>query len=416
MPYELDVFKSWPTMSSWEELKNFLISEAGGLLRVVEPRDSAYALIRYKKGVSNFNLAHVPWCRSVVVHKDSRLPVCVSPVKSDVITDSSVNDATVAEELIDGTMLNVFHAAGDESVVVSTRGRLGADKSFYSGSPSFRSMLDEAMVSQGVNTFADMLPSNTSSLHRFTSTVLQHPANRIVKSIDTPSFAIVHQGWVTGDGSVFIEEDASEFNYVSSKETDNSEIQPYNIESVRSAKTVKDWVSTQAQTRGFGWQGLVLKDGKGRRWRQRSEVYETVRALRGNELTPGERYARLRKTRVVDQYLAFYSEDKQTLYDLEGLLRNNTRQLLNFYVDVFRSRKTLFHELPWPYKHHVSVLHNYYKNTLRNNNVKVDFTEVVKYVNNLSMEDTVNMLKKHNLELKKSTETVVPSSEPIVTV
>ena len=133
-------------------------------------------------------------------------------------------------------------------------------------------------------------------------------------------------------------------------------------------------------------------------------------------MTSGERYARLRKARVVDQYLAFYSEDKQTLYDLEGLLRNNTRQLLNFYVDVFRSRKTLYHELPWPYKHHVSVLHNYYKNVLRNNNVKVDFAEVVKYVNNLSMEDTVNMLKKHNLELKKSTDTVVPSSSEPITV
>ena len=56
-------------MSSWEELKSFLISEAGGLLRVVEPRDSPYALVRYKNGVSNFTLAHVPWCRSVIVHK-----------------------------------------------------------------------------------------------------------------------------------------------------------------------------------------------------------------------------------------------------------------------------------------------------------------------------------------------------------
>ena len=402
MPYLVDVFKSWPMMSSWEELKSWLTSEAGGLLRVTEPRDSPYAIVRYKNGVSKFTLAHVPWCRSVIVHKESRMPVCVSPVKADVITDSSVNDATVAEEFVDGTMINVFHSANDESPVVNTRGRLGADKSFYQGGPSFCSMLDEAMVEQGVSTFSNILPVHSSAFHRFTCVVLQHPANRFVKKIDKPGFSIIHQGWVTDDASVYIEEDAAVFNYVTSKDTDNSEIQPYNLEAVRAAKTVKDWVSTQAQERGFVWMGLVLKDGKGRRWRQHSDVYETVHTVRGNESSSEERYSRLRKGRMVDQYLAFYPEDKQVLYTLEGRLRKNTRQLLHFYVDVFRSRKTLFYELPWPYKHHVSVLHNYYKNTLRAEGKKMDLTEVVKYVNTLSLEDTTNMLKEHVLDLKKT--------------
>jgi hypothetical protein len=170
-------------------------------------------------------------------------------------------------------------------------------------------------------------------------------------------------------------------------------------------------VSSQTQTRGLGWQGLVLK-ADGRRWRERSDVYETIRSLRGNESTLEERYARLRKARSVDAYLAFYSEDKATLYNLEGRLRKNTRQLSQFYVDVFRSRKTAFYELPWPYKHHVSVLHNYYKNTLRAEKKKVDLAEVVKYVNSLGPDDTANMLKEHNLELKKSA-VPAPPVEPV---
>jgi len=284
MPYQVDVFKSWLVMTSWDELKGWLTSEAGGFLRVVEPVSSPYALVRYTKGKSNFALPHVPWCRSVVVHKESRLPVCVSPVKAETLTETSVNDATVAEEFVDGTMMNIFHSAGDESVVVCTRGRLGADKTFYKGCPSFRQMLDEAMIELGVNNFADMLPSSDNS-YRFTSVVLQHPSNRLVKKVDKAGFVIVHQGWVSDDGTVFIEEDASQFNYVSSKDANDYEIQPYNLESVRTAKTVNDWVSTQAQERGFSWQGLVLKDGAGRRWRLRSDVYETLRTLRGNEAT-----------------------------------------------------------------------------------------------------------------------------------
>jgi len=387
MPYQVDVFKSWPLMSSWDELKNWLTSKEGGLLRVVEPNDSPYALVSYNKGKSDYSLPHVPWCRSVIVDKLTKLPVCVSPVKAEVLTETSVNTATLAQEFIDGTMMNIFHSSVDESANVSTRGRLGADKGFYVGGPSFHTMLTEAIHAQGVANFNDILPK-TDNLNRFTSGVLQHPMNRIVKKVDTPKFVIVHQGWVNNDGTVFIDEDVNS-------------IDTYNLESVRAAKSVKEWVSSQAQERDLGWQGLVLKS-EGRRWRERSNVYDTIRSLRGNESTLEERYARLRKSRSVDQYLAFYSEDKATLYNLEGVLRKNTRQLSYFYADVFRSRKTAFYELPWPYKHHVSVLHNYYKNTLRGLNKKLDLNEVIKYVNNLNVEDTANMLKEHKLELKKS--------------
>ena len=407
MPYVINVFSSWPTYASWNDLKNWLVSADGGLLRVVEPPNSPYAIVRYNKAKSNMSMPHVPWCRSVVVHKETRLPVCVSPPQSCPLTDECVNEATVAEEFVDGSMVNIFHSASDEKPVVTTRGRLGADKSFYLNGPSFTSMLEDSMTAMGVACFADMLPNE--GFNHFTSIVLQHPSNRIVKKYENPSFVIAHQGWVNADGSVFIEEDASKFNYVSSIESDASEIQPYNLESVRSARTVKDWVTAQGLERGLGWQGLVLKDGKGKRWRLRSDVYETIHTLRGNESTHEERYARLRKSRNVDQYLAFYNEDSERFYVLEGLLRKNTRQLSYFYSDVFRTRKVQYYELPWPYKHHVSVLHNYYKNTLRAEKKRMDLSEVVKYVNSLSVEDTTNMLKEHKLELKKS----VPALEPV---
>jgi len=411
MPYQVNVFQSWVNHQSWEDLKNWLVSEAGGSLRVVEPRESAYALVRYVKGTSNFDLPHVRWCRSVVVHKNTRLPVCVSPAKAGVLTDNSVNDAVVAEEFVDGTMVNIFHSSSDEFPIVSTRSRIGADKSFYKNGPSFKDMLQDAMTQQGVGSFSDVLP--VDGYHRFTSVVVQHPANRIVKKVDTPSFVIVHQGTVASDGTVFIEEDASQFNCVSSKEDDGTEIQPYNLESLRAAKTVKDWVSAQAQERGFGWQGVVLKDGNGNRWRERSDVYETVRRLRGNEASLEERYTRLRKSRTLDQYLAFYAEDHDVFYKLEGVLRKNTRQLFHFYVDTFRTRSTQFHELPWPYKHHVSVLHNYYKNTLRANKKKMTIEEVIYYVNSLNYDDTANMLLEHVLTLNKA-EASVPAPAEVV--
>jgi len=407
MPYQVNVFNSWQSYSSWTELKQWLTSKDGGLLHVVEPPNSSYALVKYTKGVSNFDVPHVRWCRSLIVDKTTRLPVSVAPPKSCVLTDTSVNDATVAEEFVDGTMMNVFQFGTDSPVHVATRSRLGADRSYYKNSPSFRAMLEDAMNQQCVQSLSDMLPV-ADSVSRFTSVIVQHPANLIVRCVEVPSFVIVHQGWVDVNGNVFVEEDASNFHCVSSKEDDGTEIQPYNLESIRAAKSVKEWVSVQSRDRQIGWQGVVLKDGTGNRWRERCDVYETVRKLRGNETTAEERYARLRKMRTVDQYLAFYPNDKDAFYGLEGLLRKNTRTLFHFYVDTFRKRQVLFHELPWPYKHHVSVLHNYYKDVLRADKKILDLEAVIRYVNGLSLEDGANMLKEHRIELVKKDTSKAP--------
>ena len=223
MPYQVNVFNSWQTYSSWTELKQWLTSKDGGLLHVVEPPGSSYALVKYTKGVSNFTIPHVKWCRSLVVDKASHLPVSVSPPKASVLTDASVNEATVAEEFVDGTMMNVFQSGSDSPVQVATRSRLGADRSYYNNSPSFRVMLEDAMAQQGVVNLSDVLPLCESVVSRFTSVVVQHPANLLVKQVKTPSFVIVHQGWVDASGSVFVEEDASKFNCVSSNEDDGTE-------------------------------------------------------------------------------------------------------------------------------------------------------------------------------------------------
>jgi hypothetical protein len=325
----------------------------------------------------------------------------MAPPKASKLTDLSVEQAIIAEEFVDGTMVNLFRVGEPGVVNLATRSRLGGKSKFYETGPTFEDMFQDALKAHSIESMSDILPaSNESVAAVFTSTVLQHPSNRIVKSIGSPTFQLVHQGRVFADGRVELVEDAAEMECA--KEGDFFEIQPYSLNAVKGAKSVESWVSQQALERGFGWQGLVLKDGKGQRWRVRSLVYETVRRIRGNESTAEERFARLRADRLVDQYISFYPEDRPQLYELEGRLRKNTRQLAQFYTDVFRTRKTPYHELPWPYKHHVSVLHNLFKDVLRAKEKKIDLDEVVRYVNGLNVDDLANMAKVHTLTLRKS--------------
>ena len=150
----------------------------------------------------------------------------------------------------------------------------------------------------------------------------------------------------------------------------------------------------------------------------RSDVYETVRRLRGNESSVEDRFARIRKTRVLDQYLSFFPEDRQALYDLEGVLRANTRQLYHHYVSTFITREKPYHELTWPYKHHVSVLHNLYKDMLKPHGKKMVLAEAVTYVNRLTVEDTANLLRpqKAVLAVPAAVAAVVDPGMPALTV
>ena len=395
MSYELSFFRKWVSdFSSWDALREWLQGEEGGKLRVIEPRNSGYALVRYVKGQSDFTKEHVGWCRSIVIDTASRRVVSIAPPKASKITETTVSEAVLAEEFVDGTMINLFRVCGKDAIELATRSRLNANSRFYEGGPSFADMLKEAVN----GSFVPILPTVSGSFAEFTSVVLQHPKNRIVKRVDAPTFVVIHQGHVAEDGTVSIKEDSTEFS------ADGKIATPYKLERIAGAKSVEAWVAEQAQTRGFGWQGVVLKDGAGCRWRVRSQVYETVRRIRGNESSVEERYARIRKERTMNQYLAFYPEDRDVFYEIEGRLRGNTRQLLRFYGDVFRARKTPYHELPWPYKHHVSVLHNQYKETLKALKQTVDMAATVSYVNTLELADLANMMKTHSYELVKPKE------------
>jgi hypothetical protein len=400
----------------WDALRVHLQSAAGGKLRVVEPRDSEYALVRYVKGQSDMSSPLVRWSRSVVYHKQTGLPVCIAPSKAEAnVTEEVLNACVSAEEFVDGTMINVFRVKGG-AATIATRSRIGGAGRFYDDGPTFEQMLREVLITHNINSLDDILPDMHSTEAVFTSLVLQHPANRIVQSIGAPTFVIVHQGWVDAAGTVTITQSAPEFRVVVENDGDDSfcEIPSYSLNSIRAARTVEQWVTQQAQQKGFGWQGLVLKDNTGKRWRVRSQVYETVRRIRGNESSAEERFARLRLARQTEQYISFYPEDRPVFYELEGRLRANTRRLATYYADVFRLRKVAYNDLPWPYKHHVSVLHNHFKDTLRAEGKKVDLQEVIRYVNELGVEDLRNMTKEHTLIVKKRADVVAPAATPSV--
>ena len=367
--------------SNWETLKADL-TERG--LRVIDPKDGDYAIVRYDRTKGEVTEDQKLF-RSVVYSKETASVVCLAPVKSSVLSPEGTWPLSVhsVQDFVDGVMINIFWHRDSKAQIV-TRSRLGADNKFYS-ELSFLDMLKEAVPDlESLKPFAD---TNT----QFVSLVLQHPANRVVTQVTEARVYVVHAGLVLENGSVRIEE--NRLAYLPALHSLTLPVKDVPAEALASLDSLTAYVQEQGSSLGYMWQGLCLKDGFGKRWRIRNKEYSNVKSLRGNESDAVSRFCRLRLTRSLKRYLKFYPEDESTFYKLEGGLRQATRKLLGLYVDTFKFKKQEFSTLIWPYKHHVSVLHNQFKEVLKPQKKTVDLVYVIEYINGLNVEDMTNLFK-----------------------
>jgi len=146
-------------------------------------------------------------------------------------------------------------------------------------------------------------------------------------------------------------------------------------------------VAEQAVQRGWLWQGVVFKNTSSlQRWRIRSTTYTSVRDLRGGEADSYSRFLRLRTAEVLPMYVAYYPEDQPLFCELEGKMRDQTRELFNEYNAVHRGPKNERKDLKtvgWPLNIHVYALHGLYIDKLKKTSQELTIDIIVEYMKTL---------------------------------
>ncbi len=359
--YTVNHFAKWlQEYPSWTELKAYLTSEAGGKLTVIESEDGTEAIIRYDKKVSNMDLEHVKWSRSVVWNCVTNRPLSVAtPKAAELTTDMMSQPLSVAgslqfEPFFEGVTMNIYkNAVGQTNI--ATRTKFGAAGNFYS-QRSFAELYEEACASKG----KPELGSND-----FMCIIVQHPEHRVVGKILSPTWIELHVGSIGPDGSVTITET----------------VEP--IAAPEGEQSLKDWFAERAATAAWDWQGVVIKDGEGQRWRLRSNVYREIRDLRGETPREDERFFLLRGRGLIKNYLIYYPEDKQRYWEHEKWLRRETEELFRLYCAVFKERSREFNETDRRYQPHLSAIHNLYVNELKPAGKTVNMAVARDYMNGL---------------------------------
>lgn len=381
MSASLTVFRDlrvqYPT---WPALCDFLKSDAGGRLRVIEVE--SYSIIRYVKGTSDFTKSHVPAFRSVVWDIARNLPVSVAPVKAQK-GEPPAGVGLRITDFIDGVMIQGL--LGDQ---IATRSSICAKGTFYS-KRSFADLFEDAVKPfGGTRAFLGSVLEGP----RFVSFVLQHPEHTTVAVIQTPRIYATCVGTLADDGLVTFSYDPATW--------------PQRLAAIaptlyEPSKVFADSSEAAAMLRqnalGHTWQGLVFQDlASTNRWRLRNPLYVAVRNLRGAEANHTARFLRLRAEGKIKEYVGYYREESAAMWALEQRLRQRTSGIYEAYSRLHKAKSATMRDLPLPYRTHVYAIHGkymaQYAAAAQARPPPVLKATVVEYVNALSQEEQVRLL------------------------
>ncbi len=370
--YFKDLIAKYPT---WDSLSAFLTSEEGGAFRVRDcGSDTPFAILSYKKGVSKIT-EETALLRSVVWDKVKHAPVCVAPGKAKS-GSPPCGVPLRGEDYVDGVMVNVFRIHGDPKIHVVSRSQYGATGTCYS-KKSFGELFLEAIPTATLEDLfvgvqvTEVLPAFYASF------VLQHPEHRVVYRPPKPAIFLVEAGQVAADGTVFTNPPIP----IQLAKCVMPPIFPDSVHETEEAFTER--VKQESLKRGWTWQGLVLRDTAGNRWRLRNPTYNYLRGLRGQEAKAEARFLRLRGTGKVSEYLKHYADEQQLFWDFEQKLRAQTQAVYDAYCAVHKAHEKTLADVPHPLKTLVFKLHSYYLNTLREQGEPIQKKHVIDLVNSL---------------------------------
>ena len=384
----------------FHSLRSYLESDEGGLFRVVD-NDIAndLCIIRYEKGVSNMELPHSKWFRSVVWNTRMNLPVCVSPPKSAsepfpyATCAEAVQHGIRCEEQLDGVMINCFRVAGNEQLYISTRSSLYATGHFYSPK-SFRTLFMEAYLGTDKeeeleermqdDTMMSTPNARKGEYAKYYSFLLQHKEHRIVKKIEHNYVTLLQVGTVYQGGRVSVDE------------------HPYTRQIAfpipETEQNIQEWFLQMFCQQPYDFQGVVFKDDSGNRWRMRTEKYKMVKSLRGNQAGAMERYSQLFVQNLQYTYLDYYPEDAMSFALQSACMTTIIDYIYRTYTElhIVKSKSTaeVLEQTDKMYHPHLYALHGIYLTQLRPAGKKMSMDVVRSYFHKQPWQRIAFLLRK----------------------
>jgi hypothetical protein len=216
------------------------------------------------------------------------------------------------------------------------------------------------------------------------SFLVQHKEHRIVKKHEQNYVVLIQTGNVYQDGSVTIEGGAG--------------MNDFTFPIPKTNQPISEWFLEAFGQQPYDFQGVVLKDSVGNRWRMRTEKYKMVKSLRGNHASDMERYAQLFVQNLQYTYLDYYPEDAMSFALQSACMTTITDFIYRAYMEmhIVKAKPTseILEQIDKMYHPHLYALHGVYLNQLRPTGKKMSIDAVRNYFHKLPWQRIAFLLRK----------------------
>lgn len=375
-----------------------------------------YTMFHYDKSIlSNCLIEEYGLLRSVIANSNKEL-ICFSPPKSlqadDFIKMFPLRyDTIIAEEMIEGTMINVFWDEQLNMFNIATKSTIGGNVYFFKNKEkkTFKMMFDEVAS----NAKLDIQKLNKHFCYSF---VMQHPDNRIVVPFAKPQLYLIAVYSI-------VQKCVNEAVFLDVYQCNPHDAYDWAQTEVKFPKIYKHWNNYSDLINKFAslntpytTLGVMIKNMQtGARCKVRNPVYEEVRQLRGNQPKHQYQYLSLRQQGKVREFLKYFPEYKKDFSQFREQVHAFTNTLYLNYISHFIKKEAPIETFPEQFRPHMFKLHEKYKTELKPNNSYVSNTVVIEYINTLHTSQLMHALnynfKVHNNDCKKNSAPEAPTMD-----
>lgn len=359
----------------------------------IRSNNDTYSIIKYNKPyLTSNNIFTLGLYRSVIINKETGVVVCVSPSKSvspEWFTNTYVPNSVVAEEFVEGTMINVFWDGVNQTWKINTKSTVGAQCCYYV-SQTFEEMFIDAC------NFCNLQLDNLDKQLCY-SFVLQHPNNRIVVKVPHPQIYLISVYKIYSNTNIeYIELPDNNYDFRQlNMGFSNSSVQIPTRYTFTTYNELVERFATNIKT-PYNVLGIILRHGN-IHCKIRNPTYLLVQMLRGTSPRIDYHYVWLRKNNKLADFFIYFPEYKNEMLLLRNSLHAFTGQLFTNYVNCYIYKQNKIEYFNEVYQRHMKQLHKIYLYSLLPARKSITKQIVIEYVNTLDIPLQVAAIK-YNLQ------------------
>lgn len=350
--------------------------------------NTSYKIIKYDKTKLTYDLYNsVGIFRSLVMYNDKVLSF--SPVKTlnpNIFMSMYKETECIAEEFIEGTMINLFFDPENNKWEISTKSSVGANIKYFKDQPTFRKLFYDICETLNID-FSVLSPEYCYSF------IMQHPENKFVIPIAEKKLYLISIYKIDNENSIVREIPKTEYVNITLPTTISY---PYGHYFTSYEKMINAYGSMNTSIYVMG---IVIKHISGDRTKIRNPAYEYVKQLKGNNTKIQYQYLCLNKENKLNEYLSFYPEKRKEFSVFKKNLYNFTNTLYLNYINCYIKKLQELKEFPYQYRTHMYALHQCYLQ-IKDDGGYINKNRVIKYINELDPARLMYSLNYHLRELK----------------